>query len=160
PDYFSRFYLRRALRILPVYAIMLAVYYCARAAGAGPAPLFDGPFPYWTYAFFLQNVVKSAKGNYGPLWLVATVSVAGEEQFYLLFPLVVALVPFARLPRVLGAIMLGAVVIRVIAYKKFGHPAAYVFMPCRADTLAIGALIAWAMKDEATRLVLEAKASL
>jgi peptidoglycan/LPS O-acetylase OafA/YrhL len=150
-DYYASFYLRRALRILPLYAVMLLIYYAARWHGGGPDELFGGSFPDWTYVLFLQNVVSGFSGNYGPMWLAATWSLAVEEQFYLLFPLVVAFVPFSQLPRVLVLTILAAGLVRVVAAKIGGHAAAYVLMPCRADTLAIGALIAWAMKDDQAR---------
>lgn len=157
-DYYTSFYLRRALRILPLYAVMLLIYYAARWHGAGPAELFGGRFPDWTYALFLQNLVAGFSGNYGPMWLAATWSLAVEEQFYLLFPLVIAFVPFSRWPLVLVLTILAAGLVRIIAAKAGGHAAAYVLMPCRADTLAIGALIARAMKDDQARQWLMANA--
>lgn len=150
-DYYPNFYLRRALRILPLYVVMLLIYFAARWHGGGSAQLFGGAFPDWTYALFMQNLVAGIYGNYGPMWFAATWSLAVEEQFYILFPLVIALVPFNKLPRVLGFTILGALLFRIIMASTLGHAAAYVLMPCRADALAIGALIAWGMKDEATR---------
>jgi len=75
PDYFKRFYKRRALRILPPYymmLILLAIYGVPRAFlgisllhAANMAPLLGIP-------------------TYGVLW-----SLGVEEQFYLVWPLVV-----------------------------------------------------------------------
>lgn len=147
--YYGDFYLRRAVRILPLYAVMLTIFFLGRKHGWSET-IFGGPFNDWAYVFFLQNFEAVRSNAYGPLFLSATWSLAVEEQFYLVFPFVVALVPRKRLPVVLLWIVAGAFVLRYVAFKTLGHYAAYTLMPCRADTLAIGALIAWAMHDAPT----------
>jgi peptidoglycan/LPS O-acetylase OafA/YrhL len=81
--------------------------------------------------------------TYGASWLSGTWSLAIEEQFYLIFPLVVYFAPPRTLPRLLIALLVLCPVGRLISYSlgdRFGY---YVLMPLRADILAIGALIAW-----------------
>jgi peptidoglycan/LPS O-acetylase OafA/YrhL len=86
PHYFRNFYGRRALRIWPVYVLVLVVCYLN-------APWFIGPTvwvairtaPWWAYLLFLQNLFHLAlPPAIGPTW-----SLAIEEQYYFLWaPLV------------------------------------------------------------------------
>jgi peptidoglycan/LPS O-acetylase OafA/YrhL len=43
PGYFSSFYGRRCFRILPIYAVMLAIYLIGRQLGGSAPILFGGP---------------------------------------------------------------------------------------------------------------------
>ena len=141
PRYFSAFYGRRAFRILPVYAVMLAIFFAGRLSGVG-GTLFDGALPWWSYALGIQNIFMSIHQSYGAIWLAGTWSLAIEEQFYLLFPLVVLWLPPAALQRFLIAMLVISPVGRILCYAAgdtFGY---YVLMPFRADILAVGALIA------------------
>ena len=86
PRYFRNFYGRRALRILPVYVLVLVVVYLS-------APWFIGPTiteavkaaPWLAYIFFVHNLFHLAvPPAIGPTW-----SLAIEQQYYLLWaPLV------------------------------------------------------------------------
>jgi peptidoglycan/LPS O-acetylase OafA/YrhL len=142
PNYFSAFYGRRAFRILPVYGVMLMIFFAGKCSGVG-RNLFDGALPWWSYAIGLQNIWMSIDQTYGAIWLAGTWSLAIEEQFYLLFPLIVLWLPPAALPRFLVAVLVLSPIGRIISYQagdQFGY---YVLMPLRADILAVGALIAW-----------------
>src|ERR1043166_4460923 len=46
PRYFSAFYGRRAFRILPVYGVMLLIFFAGKLSGVGRT-LFDGVLPWW-----------------------------------------------------------------------------------------------------------------
>jgi peptidoglycan/LPS O-acetylase OafA/YrhL len=76
-DYYRNFYLRRVLRIVPAYLLMLAI-------------LLSGRFISWRYLvvclLYLCNMpgLLGASPEYGPLW-----SLSVEEQFYLVWPFVV-----------------------------------------------------------------------
>lgn len=102
PHYFRNFYMRRVLRIWPVYVLSLIIVYLN-------APWFIGPgvwqaiktAPWWAYIFFLQNLFHiSLPPALGPTW-----SLAIEEQYYFLWA---PLVRVLRRPRLLLAVLVCA----------------------------------------------------
>lgn len=131
---FSVFYFRRALRILPPYALALAAILVFEESARSQ----------WAwYASFLGNVKDASwgrtQGALGPLW-----SIAVEEQFYLVWPLILLLVPRQRLPIALMALIAAAPLARWVAGSTLdSYVAVYRLMPCRLDLLAGGALLAW-----------------
>ena len=99
PRYFRNFYGRRALRIWPVYVLVLVVCYAN-------APWFIGPTildaiktaPWLAYLLFLQNLFHiTLPPAVGPTW-----SLAIEEQYYFLWA---PLVRFLRRPWLLAALL-------------------------------------------------------
>jgi peptidoglycan/LPS O-acetylase OafA/YrhL len=100
PRYFRNFYGRRALRIWPVYALVLAVVYLS-------APWFIGPTitqavktaPWLAYIFFVQNLFHLAlPPAVGPTW-----SLAIEEQYYFVWA---PMVRFLRRPWMLACLLM------------------------------------------------------
>ncbi len=139
------FYLRRAVRILPLYYVTLAAAFAGIAAGlAGAGHLF----PAWVYGLFLTNFALAASPVWDWLPLSALWSIAVEEQFYLIAPWVVRSIAPAQLPWFAAGLALLAWAARVTLVLVFpGHPlAAHVLMPLRMDTLALGVLVAWAVR--------------
>src|SRR5271168_1894347 len=104
--YFKTFYARRVLRILPLYysvlVFMFVVVPLLRPADAHS--IFERASPWWAFPLFLQNFLvarsTNATGPLGVAW-----SLAIEEQFYLLWPLVVRYCPI-RLLRRLATILI------------------------------------------------------
>jgi len=139
--YFASFYGRRALRIWPVYYLMVFIYLLGRITHVSPA-LFDGVVPGWTYLFGIQNVWMARLQDYGASWLGGTWSLAIEEQFYLVFPLIVRFVPQAQLERLLVVTICVCPLARAIAGLSGDHFGYYVLPQFRADVLSTGALIA------------------
>ncbi|HEV7509047.1 MAG TPA: acyltransferase [Thermoanaerobaculia bacterium] len=156
PRYFRAFYARRFCRILPLYFLFLGSFFLLLATApvftASPAvgPLFSNPLPAWSYVTFTQNWVMVREHNFGPMGLGITWSLAIEEQFYLVLPLMVRFIPARWLPASLAAVSLVALVWRVLAGPS-GYFAALVLTPCRADSLMLGVLCAWALRQERWR---------
>lgn len=144
PSYFSTFYIRRAYRILPLYAAMLALTFVIDAC-------FDRQHlvQFLYYPLFLQNFQMAIIGSFGAVHLGMTWSLAVEEQFYLTMPLVIRAVSRRTLVATLVGVILVAPLLRALLY--FLYPdnwvAGYVLMPCRADALSIGVLIALALRE-------------
>ena len=100
PHYFRNFYARRALRIWPVYILVLIVCYAN-------APWFIGPSvadavraaPWWAYLLFLQNLFHIAM----PPAISQTWSLAIEEQYYFLWA---PIVRFLRRSSLLASLLI------------------------------------------------------
>jgi peptidoglycan/LPS O-acetylase OafA/YrhL len=148
-NYFRTFYLRRFFRILPIYYLWLALFALA-AFYAGPSiggvyanpPSTTNVLP--VFFLFLQNYVALPFGSFAWLWLAVAWSLGVEEQFYLVSPPLVRFFSVKRLKQVLVATLLLTPLFRLAVYTLWSHgsDAIYVWMPCRADSLAMGMLAA------------------
>jgi peptidoglycan/LPS O-acetylase OafA/YrhL len=144
PDYYRRFYTRRALRILPAYYLLLILLAALRYASAAYLGLS---------VVYLANitVLFGVANNYGPLW-----SLAVEEHYYIAWP---ALVRHCHLPGVAAVafgICLAEPVLRALAFKT-GHAggiAAYTWFV--ADGLAMGGVLAAVLRTSVSRPQLKA----
>jgi peptidoglycan/LPS O-acetylase OafA/YrhL len=153
-NYYKTFYLRRTHRIFPIYFIWIALFVVGLAL-VGPnrsdplGYLFNRFIPTWAYPLFVQNFFMSWHHGTGAEWMVPTWSLAVEEQFYLLLPLVVRQLSYRGLTWFALASVIAAPMIRV-ALKGLGtgNVAPYTLLPCRADALAIGVLIAIACRNK------------
>lgn len=150
PLRWSSFYARRALRILPLYLLLVAVVLGVSAASGGAFGVENLTTAQTASFWLLLGNWSMAEANsylVGPL--AVTWSVAIEEQFYLVWPLVV----FAsRSKRTLGVVC-GVVLAASLATRLCGqltgwNPIAlYVLTPTRVDALAIGSLAAVAVQS-------------
>jgi peptidoglycan/LPS O-acetylase OafA/YrhL len=145
--YFRNFYMRRFLRIFPLYYGVLALVFFV----APLIPLLRGPtLGYlvdrqawaWLYAV---NIYVAKHGDWSFSYLDHFWSLAIEEHFYLFWPLVVLLL--ARRPRVLIAVSLGtslgAMLARLIgSLMGLSWWTTYTLTPFRLDGLALGAFLA------------------
>jgi len=142
------FYLRRAARILPLYWLMLLV--CLVAGHFG---WIAREHPGWVYWLFLSNIAIGLSNGWDAAPLSVTWSLAVEEQFYLAAPWVIRAVAPARLPWLLGGVIAGAVLLRLGMWYLFpgAWTAMHTLTPLRMDLLAMGVLIAWAVRAEVAR---------
>lgn len=112
------FYIRRLLRTLPNYYVVLALYYIFPLALAGVSTA-----PLWQFLTFTQNFEFKPMVTFSHSW-----SLCIEEQFYLVFPLIFMLlakrknfVPLAWLTIIFG-MLLGALN-RLDAWHSYGGAA-------------------------------------
>jgi peptidoglycan/LPS O-acetylase OafA/YrhL len=134
----GKFYLRRALRILPLYYISILI-----------APLLvyltksDQP-DYLSTIFFLNNfrtiATETWEFPFAHFW-----SICIEEHFYLFWPLIIAFVPHKKLPAVFTLLIISSILFRW--YAHFSIPAPYFILYLhtlsRIDVLVIGAVLAY-----------------
>ena len=147
PHYFRNFYMRRMLRIFPLYyGVLILVFFVAPLIPALRGPtldyLVDRQAWAWLYGI---NIYIGLQGDWSFSYLEHLWSLSIEEHFYFVWPLVVFLL--ARRPRTLIAVSLtvslGAMVARLIgSLMGLSWWTVYVLTPFRLDGLALGAFIA------------------
>jgi peptidoglycan/LPS O-acetylase OafA/YrhL len=148
PRLISVFYLRRAVRILPIYYVTLIAI---AAAILLRMPGSYHLFPAWVYALFLTNFAFALARAWDWLPLSVLWTLAVEEQFYLTAPWVARAIPRSRIPWLAAGLAGLAELARgcmLLAYPG-GHFALHVLTPFRMDALALGVLAAWAVRSEA-----------
>jgi peptidoglycan/LPS O-acetylase OafA/YrhL len=156
PRYFRVFYVRRACRILPLYAAWLLLFFClprlfpAAAQASGISDLFARPLPSWSYLTFTQNFVMAGRGDFGAAWLAPTWSLAIEEHFYLVLPLAIRFLPLRSIPPVFIGAGLAGLLARLAAGPE-RYFAVYVLTPLHFDSLIGGMLCAFALREPTYR---------
>ena len=140
PHYFRNFYVRRALRILPVYYGTLAVLFVFRPGWGRALGGSSNPVWLWTY---VANFEMARRGHCTYAFLCHFWSLTVEEQYYLVWPLIILAVRPKRLPAVCAILGASAVILRIWLTTGGRHlQAAYVLTPCQLDPLVTGALLA------------------
>ncbi len=155
PGYFRRFYARRVLRIFPLYYLFLAVG-IALSSRLPPAWSAEGSWQLWLWTYLTNFKIGSAGWSSVPRAYEHFWSLAVEEQFYLLWPLLVFKLDERRLARVCGAMIAFALLFRVDAVLLLEEPVlGYVSTLGRVDELAAGGLLATLLvirgREEAAR---------
>ena len=153
------FYVRRLLRIWPLYFFAIAL--------AAFLSLFDRSQTVgWSYAlsflFFVGNWIMAIRGSPRATMIVPLWSVSFEEQFYLLWPLVLRRSSLRTIRRIAIGLLVAASLARLILLLKHagGDPIWYNSF-ARLDSIACGILLAVILHGRATfRLALPARMSL
>jgi peptidoglycan/LPS O-acetylase OafA/YrhL len=141
---FGAFYRRRALRLLPALLVFLVVYVFYE--WATNMPLAHEPSSAISIMFYYSNTWLEhgpISNGVGQMW-----SLAVEEQFYLLWPLFVALF-FGLRRRFAPTVLLMVALIAAVTIRRaylWDHGTPWIFLYTRlftrADALLIGCLIA------------------
>jgi peptidoglycan/LPS O-acetylase OafA/YrhL len=144
------FLARRTLRIFPLYYLALALFWWAGPL-AGLIDVWTLRRWGWWYWSYLSNWAFAARQTIPSLshfW-----SLAVEEQFYLLWPLVVWLARGRRLAVVAAGVFAAGPLLRLLIVEGSGWPvgSAYRLTPGRIDQLALGALLAVLFRSPAGR---------
>jgi peptidoglycan/LPS O-acetylase OafA/YrhL len=157
-NYFRVFYRRRFFRIIPIYFLVLVISKVVMIlirSDLAPRLVFlsVNALPLKPFVLFLQNFWMAYTVSWGAVLLAVTWSLAVEEQFYLTLPLVVR---HARGFRLIAILILGILVAPVLrwtfhALRPNDFLAWYTIMPCRADALLLGVLVAAGMRDAGFR---------
>ena len=146
PNFFSRFYRNRILRIFPLYytlviGFLLAIHFLVQPKNL---PTFDTYTDHWkSFLIFTENWTfmwhpLPRDLSLGPLW-----SIAVEEQFYLIWPAIILLLPGKRSRiTVFGCLILIVLLARTITYLTHpSYPRLYYNTFFRMDSFVIGALL-------------------
>jgi peptidoglycan/LPS O-acetylase OafA/YrhL len=149
PDRARSFYIRRALRILPLYYGVLVAVFILRPAFGWAHRLDDLALAheqvwYWTYLCDWRIAL-----NHPPAFTFLTHfwTLSIEEQFYLVWPLIVWRCSRRTLLAIAGTVAAGALLLRIAVVVATATPeAAYALFPCRLDALAVGAILSLGLR--------------
>ena len=159
--YFKNFYIRRTLRLAPLYYTTLLVIFCILPAllpyirvnnpmvvgASDEIANIKNTAAFWPwYVTYMVNILISIKNRLpfpSHFW-----SLAVEEHFYLIWPLLMSRLPRATLKRILIGIVAGALVFRCILLCLISPLAVYVLTPCRIDCIALGGIVALVAREE------------
>lgn len=154
-NYYQVFYVRRMCRIFPLYYINIVLFVILLKT-CGPSLsnwLFKNPAPLFSYATFTQNIFFDPQ-NMWAFWLAPTWSLAVEEQFYLVLPVIIRRCSERRLLLVLIGTIVAAPICRALCI--YWHPdgplagdsLGQMLMVTRADSLMMGVLVAWLFREQ------------
>jgi len=139
PYYWTRFYIKRATRILPpmMLALLLSAIFYRPNLGA-----------WWiAYLLFGSNISRVFHSEISGRWDVFW-SLAVEEHFYLIWPIAIRYLRRRSLLILLICVVLAEPVIRGFATPHVSFLAIYFLTPFRLDGLAAGAFLALALESE------------
>ena len=137
--YFKVFYCRRVIRVFPLYYLALLIIGCVDASLK-----FSIDYRFWTHFLFIKNLFPRYATYNSPAVLRHYWTLATEEQFYLLWPLVVWLFPRRRQLFVIASLL----VVFIFGLRfaspylfSFSYQIGY-FSLTRADAILMGVLLA------------------
>ncbi len=137
PDYWRSFFGRRALRIFPLYYAFLATMYLRHPPDGRP----------WTFWLHLSNWRRdlgvSSNVLTWHLW-----SLAIEEQFYFVWPVLARLLPRRRVgPACLAIAVASAAARGAACLQGAGVETLHRMTPLALDGLALGGFLAWSLRE-------------
>lgn len=157
-NYFSGFYARRVLRIFPLYYVVLTAVILTGVFlnSSTVSAVLPQPSDRWLYYSYLTNWLNLWKEHWGrgyTNYLAHFWSLAVEEQFYFVWPLIVWLIPSRAVPWVAGCLAAFAALLRLAWVAHSGAQIAIAISTfTRMDALFIGALSASLFRNPALML--------
>jgi peptidoglycan/LPS O-acetylase OafA/YrhL len=137
PSYFKQFYLKRVLRIFPLYYLYLVInFFLIPWLTGQPIPDLNLT---WYYYLYLQNIAMTF--NWKMLDLPHLWSLAVEEHFYFIWPFVIYFFSNKSTLKIIAGIIVFAFLCRV--YLVSIGIGTYYFTLTTFDSLAIGAFLAF-----------------
>jgi peptidoglycan/LPS O-acetylase OafA/YrhL len=150
--YYRNFYLRRILRIFPLYygVLFLLFFVFPLVPSIYPAGLEESArHQAWIWSYGV-NLFLALRGWWDLPYVSHFWSLAIEEHFYLLWPLVVAAASTPALLRICAGCAVFSLILRmVMSSAGLNEISIQVLTPCRFDTLCTGAFLAVAMRSDA-----------
>jgi peptidoglycan/LPS O-acetylase OafA/YrhL len=144
-QYFRNFFMRRLLRIFPLYYGVLAFIFL----GLRWVPALQGETmdemvakQWWAWGYAINFLVAS-EGKWTPPYISHFWSLAVEEHFYLIWPLFVYLLDRRNLLKACWIAIAASTGLSVLlALQGANHLTIYTLTPCRLNGLCLGALLA------------------
>jgi peptidoglycan/LPS O-acetylase OafA/YrhL len=155
PAYFRSFYAKRALRLFPLYFGVLALtlnvlpHFVSYDTPALRLLLHE-QWWLWTYSANVSVALRHGEviWNAGWLRLAMLWSLSVEEHFYLVWPLLVFLLPRRSILKLSVALVATAPLLRWAAFGAGVAPyTLYCFTAFRADSLAMGGALAVVVRE-------------
>lgn len=142
-NFFRNFYARRTVRIFPLYYafVLIALFVIPRFAPGIDRHFVERPASSWPYWLYLSNFYQTFQPTHHIVFV--SWSLAIEEQFYLVWPLVVFFASRKLLLRITVGMIVGSIVLR------FG-----LMMPASAWLKSVG-LEPWRMANNWTMFRLD-----
>jgi peptidoglycan/LPS O-acetylase OafA/YrhL len=133
------FYVRRALRIWPLYYAFLLLAFVVLPTFAGMQEV--SPVHSLAFSLFVGNWSIAAIG-WPPAWVSPLWSVSVEEQFYVAWPLLIAVLGVRRIPAIAVGCLLIATTMRItLAALGAVHPAVWTNTFARLDPIALAVVL-------------------
>lgn len=137
---FTTFYIRRSLRIFPVYYILLVILFVINSSAIRES--------FWWHFFYGSNFLFWVMGEFGGqlshFW-----SLAVEEQFYLVWPAVILLVKRKYVPQVLFSGIVAAILFRYFITTP-SNEIGRMLMPGSLDSFCLGGLLVYGKQTGAS----------
>jgi len=142
-NFFTTFYIRRVVRIIPNYYLAITLFFIICAIPYFQDNIFltgNNVLPWWSYFAMFHNIFMGRMNTMGNISMSITWSIGIEEQFYLIFPLIIFFIKERWLPSLLVLVIIVANVVRMQIDKWVPT---YVLLPARMDAIAVGILVAY-----------------